>query len=126
MAAKKKIKKKQTKSKSAAGKEVTPTKQLDKRRGIPKKKSSRKKPAPKKAAVKPKAVHNKTIGAKTVSALKKQVPEKSQRMDTVTFPPEGREASSGRQSGDLQGLSSVAGADSERVDELLEAGNAFA
>src|SRR5437667_161998 len=32
---------------------------------------------------------------------------------------------SGRQSGDLQGLSSVKGADSESVDELLEEGNAF-
>jgi hypothetical protein len=122
MAAKKKTKKKQTKSKRAAGKKVRPTKKLDKKRGVPKKKSARKKPAPKKAAVKTKAVQ---IGAKTVSALKKQVPEKSQSVDTVAFPPEGREASSGRQSGDLQGLSSVADADSESVDELLEEGNAF-
>src|SRR5664279_1349853 len=125
MAAKKKTKKKQTKPKRAAGKKLRLTKKLDKKRGVPKKKSARKKPAPKKAAVKTKAVRNKTIGAKTVSALKKQVPEKSQSVDTVAFPPEGREASSGRQSGDLQGLSSVADADSESVDELLEEGNAF-
>src|ERR1035441_6078514 len=52
MAAKKKTKKKQTKSKRAAGKKVTPTKKLDKKRDVPKKKSARKKPAPKKAAVK--------------------------------------------------------------------------
>ena len=32
---------------------------------------------------------------------------------------------SGEQSGDLQGLSDVEGADSESVDELLEEGNAF-
>ncbi len=32
---------------------------------------------------------------------------------------------SGEQSGDLQGLSNVQGADSESVDELLEQGNAF-
>ena len=32
---------------------------------------------------------------------------------------------SGGQSGDLQGLSNRAGADSESVDELLEEGNAF-
>src|SRR5664280_2300188 len=121
MAAKKKTKKKQTKSKRAAGKKVRPTKKLDKKRGVPKKKSARKKPAPKKAAVKTKAVRNKTIGAKTVSALK----NKSQSVDTVAFPPEDREASSGRQSGDLQGLSSSAAADSESVDELLEEGNAF-
>ena len=34
-------------------------------------------------------------------------------------------APSGRQAGDLQGLSDVEGADSESVDELLDEGNAF-
>jgi hypothetical protein len=34
-------------------------------------------------------------------------------------------AGSGRQAGDLQGLSNVERADSESVDELLEEGNAF-
>ena len=34
-------------------------------------------------------------------------------------------AQSGGQSGDLQGLSRIEGADSESVDELLEEGNAF-
>ena len=34
-------------------------------------------------------------------------------------------APSGRQAGDLQGLSNVEGADSESVDELLDEGNAF-
>ena len=33
--------------------------------------------------------------------------------------------SSGLQSGDLQGISHISGADSESVDELLEEGNAF-
>jgi len=37
----------------------------------------------------------------------------------------GRESRPGRQSGDLQGLSSVEGADSESVGELIEEGNAF-
>ena len=46
-------------------------------------------------------------------------------MDTVAFSPEGPVARSGRQSGDLQGLSSVESADSESVGELLEEGNAF-
>ena len=46
-------------------------------------------------------------------------------MDTVAFAPEGLSARSGGQSGDLQGLSSREGADSESVDELLEEGNAF-
>jgi hypothetical protein len=34
-------------------------------------------------------------------------------------------AGSGGQSGDLQGLSNIGGADSESVGELLEEGNAF-
>ncbi len=46
-------------------------------------------------------------------------------MDTVAFAPEGQRVRSGNQSGDLQGLSNVQGADSESVDELLEEGNAF-
>ena len=125
MAAKKKTKKTQTRSKRTAGKKVMPTKKLAKKRGILKKKSAKKKPAQKKASVKTKAVGTKTIGAKTVSALKKQVREKSQSVDTVAFSPEGPGARSGRQSGDLQGLSSVEGADSESVGELLEEGNAF-
>ena len=125
MAAKKKTKKKPTKATRTADKKATPTKKLaNKNRGIPKKKST-KKPAPKKAAVKTKAVGKKTIGAKTVSALKKQVREKSQSVDTVAFSPEGPGARSGRQSGDLQGLSGVEDADSESVGELLEEGNAF-
>jgi hypothetical protein len=126
MAAKKKTKKKPTKAKRTAGKKVTPTKKLaNKKRGISKKKSAKKKPPPKKAAMKTKAVGNKTIDAKTVSARKKQVREKSQSVDTVAFSPEGPVARSGGQSGDLQGLSSVEGADSESVDELLQEGNAF-
>jgi hypothetical protein len=125
MAAKKKIKKKQTRSKRTADKNVMATRKLAKKRGILKKKSAKKKPAQKKASVKTKAVGKKTIGAKTVSALKKRVREKSQSVDTVAFSPEGPVARSGRQSGDLQGLSSVESADSESVGELLEEGNAF-
>jgi hypothetical protein len=102
-----------------------PTKKLAKKRGIPKKTSATKKPAAKKVAVKTKAAGNKTIDANTARALKKQVREKNPSVDTVAFSPEGRGAGSGRQSGDLQGLSSVEGADSESVDELLEEGNAF-
>jgi hypothetical protein len=126
MAAKKKTKKKQTKSKRTAGTKVTPTKKLaSKKRGTPKKKSAKKKPAQKEAAVKIKVVGKKTIGARTVRALKKRVGRKSQSVNTVAFSPEGPVARSGRQSGDLQGLSSVEGADSESVGELLEEGNEF-
>jgi hypothetical protein len=130
MAAKKKTKKRQTKSKRTAGNKMTPMKKTAKKklamkRETPKKKSARKKAAQKEVPVKTKTVGKKTIGAKTVSALKKQVREKSQSVDTLAFAPEGSGAGSGRQSGDLQGLSSVEVADSESVGELLEEGNAF-
>jgi hypothetical protein len=130
MAAKKRTKKKQTKSMRAADNKMTPMKKTAKKklamkRETPEKKSAKKKAARKKAAVKTNAVGEKAIGAKTVSVLKKQVRGKSQSVDTVAFSPEGQGARSGRQSGDLQGLSGVEGADSESVDELLEEGNAF-
>ena len=41
------------------------------------------------------------------------------------FEPKGLGPRSGGQSGDLQGLSDLEGADSESVGELLEEGNAF-
>jgi hypothetical protein len=58
-------------------------------------------------------------------ALKKRVRIERQSVDTVAFAPEGLATRSGGQSGDLQGLSNVQGADSESVDELLEEGNTF-
>jgi hypothetical protein len=130
MAARKKTKKRQTKSKRTASIKMTPMKKaakrkLAKKRETPKKKLAKKKEAQKKPAVKTKAVGKKTIATKKVSALKKQGRENSQSVHTVAFSPEGPAARSGRQSGDLQGLSDVEGADSESVDELLEEGNAF-
>jgi len=119
MATKKKTKKKQTKSRRTAGKKVAPMKKAVK------KKLAKEKAAPKKANVKTKVGGKKTTGGKTAGALKKQVRGKSQSVDTVAFTPKGLGARSGEQSGDLQGLSNVQGADSESVDELLEQGNAF-
>ena len=128
--AKNKTNKKRTKPKGSAGKKGKPMKKtvkrkLAKKRGTPKKELAKKKPALKKAAVKTtKARGKKTTGAKTPTALRKQVRAKSQSVDTVAFSPEGSGARSG-QSGDLQGLSNVQGADSESVAELIEEGNAF-
>lgn len=127
MDAKKKTRKRQTKSTRTAGNKMTPMKKTAKqklavKRETPKKKLAKKRASQKEAAVKTKAVGKKTIGPKTVSALKKQVREKSQSVDTVAFSPEGPGARSGRQSGHLQGLSNVEGADSESVGELLEEG----
>ena len=118
MATKKKTKK-QTKSKRTAGKNVAPMKRAAK------KKLAKKKAAPKKAGVKTKVGGKKTTGGKTAGALKKLVRRKSQSVDTVAFALERLGARAGEQSGDLQGLSNVQGADSESVDELLEQGNAF-
>jgi hypothetical protein len=130
MATKKKTKMKQTKPKRTAGKKVAPMKQavkrkLAKKRVTPKKKLAKKNAAPKKAEAKTKVGGKKTTGGKTAGAPKKQVRGKSQSVDTVEFALKGLVARSGEQSGDLQGLSNVQGADSESVDELLEQGNAF-
>ena len=130
MATKNKTMKKQTKSKRTAGKKVAPMKKaahkkLAKKSVTPKKRLAKKKAAPKKTEMKTKAGGKKTSGGKTAGALKKQVRRKSQSVDTMAFGLEGLGARSGEQSGDLQGLSNVQGADSESVDELLEEGNAF-
>jgi hypothetical protein len=95
------------------------------------KKVARKKVKPVKKARKPKLAKKSAAGARKIAAAKtartatKRVRGKSQTVDTVAFAPEGLSARSGGQSGDLQGLSSLEGADSESVDELLEEGNAF-
>ena len=89
-------------------------KRLAKKRVTPKKKAG-----PNKAGVKAK------VSGKTADAIKKQVRGKSQSVDTTAFALERLGSRSGEQSGDLQGLSNVQGADSESVDELLEQGNAF-
>ena len=129
MATKKKTKKK-TKLKRTAGKKVAPMKKaakkkLAKNRVTPKKMLAKKKAAPKRAEVKTKVGGKKTTAGKAAGALKKQVQGKSQSVDTVAVALGGLGARSGEQSGDLQGLSNVQGADSESVDELLEQGNAF-
>ncbi len=128
--AKNKTNKKRTKPKGSAGKKRKPMnkrvkKKLAKKRGTPKKKLAKKKPALKKAAVKTKALGKKTTGARTPTALRTRVRGKSQSVDTEAFASEALRERSGGQSGDLQGLSNIEGADSESVAELIEEGNAF-
>ena len=127
--AKNKANKKLTKPKESAGKKGKPLKKtvkknLAKKRGTPKKKLAKKRPALKKPAVKTKALGQKTTGARTPTALRTRVRGKSQSVDTEAFVLEGQRARGG-QSGDLQGLSNIEGADSESVAELIEQGNAF-
>src|SRR6267378_1894445 len=119
MATKKKTKRKQPEPKRAAGKKVVPMKKAVK------KKLAKKKAAPKRAEAKTKVGGKRTTGGKTRGVLKEQVRGKTQSVDTVSFPLERPGVRAGEQSGDLQGLSNVQGADSESVDELLEQGNAF-
>jgi hypothetical protein len=98
---------------------MTPKKKSKKKNAKPKT-ALRKKAAPKKKARTKKAAPRKKPARKNRAALGKK-----QNLATVTFEPRGLGANSGGQSGDLQGLSNSAGADSESVDELLEEGNAF-
>ena len=125
MATKKKTKKKQTKSKRTAGKKMASTKKAFRKKPAKKRTTPRKNAAPKKGELKTKVGGKKTTGGKTAGALKEQVQGKHQSVETVAFGLEGLGARPGEQSGDLQGLSNVQGADSESVDELLEEGNAF-
>ena len=90
-----------------------------------KNKAKPKKTLGKKTAPKKKAPPKKHAPRKKAAAKKRGARGKSQGVGTVTFEPKGLGANSGGQSGDLQGLSNSAGADSESVDELLEEGNAF-
>jgi len=128
--AKNKTNKKLTKPKASAGRRGKPRKKtvkknLAKKRGIPKKRLAKKKPALKKAEVETKALGQKTTGARTLTALRTRVRRKSQSVDTEAFAPETLRERSGGQSGDLQGLSNIEGADSQSVAELIEEGNAF-
>jgi hypothetical protein len=125
-----KTKKKHTKPKRTAAHTGTPIRKTARKKLATKKADSKKTLAKKKAVlkkvpVKTKALGKKTTGAKTADALKKRVHEKKQSVDTEAFALEGLRARSGTQSGDLQGLSKVEGADSESVEELIEEGNAF-
>jgi hypothetical protein len=116
MATKNKTKKKSTKSKKSAGKKLA-AKPPARKRGTPKK-SVKKKAAPKKTARK--KVLQQTVSAKTERGTETNRRNEGRRPVSSAFP-----RTSGSQSGDMQGVSSVESVDSESVDELLEEGNAF-
>jgi hypothetical protein len=97
-----------------------------KRKKAPSRKAASKRKAAKIPAPAKKAATVRKPAAKKKSAAKRAKPRgKSEGEKAVVFEPKGLGARSGGQSGDLQGLSNRAGADSESVDELLEEGNAF-
>jgi hypothetical protein len=108
--------KKKTKKKTAVKSKKTAGKKLAARKVAPKKRTPPKKLAKKKSAARKLAPKKKSTAARTTR-------DTSGGIANVAYP---RERSlSGEESGDLQGLSNVEGADSESVDELLEEGNAF-
>ena len=147
MVVKRKAKKKQTKAGQVTRNKMAAMKKTGKKKGAikgkpPKKQSAKmavmKKTVKKKVAIKGKppkkqsankAAHKgvvvKAVGKKPKSTRRKPIRSTSLTEETAAFSPTGPEARSGGQSGDLQGLSSVEGADSESVVELLEEGNAF-
>src|SRR5690348_2572085 len=99
-----------------------------------KKKSSPKRKGSKKVArrpVKKAAVTKRASTAKHASRRKKSAkrrkPVRGKRTagNLMAFELKGLGAASGGQSGDVQGLSNVADADSESVEELLEEGQSF-
>jgi len=122
MAAKKKAKKKQTKSGQVTRNKMAPMKKAGKKKPAIKGKTPKKQSANKGAH---KEVTANAVGKKPKSTRREPIRSTSLTEETAAFSPTGPEARSGGQSGDLQGLSSVEGADSESVVELLEEGNAF-
>jgi hypothetical protein len=120
------------KTKKAAKKKPAKAAKKAQKKGV--KKSAAKKLAMKKVtkpaakiSVKPAKQATKLLSAKAATKNTKPVSKRGKReiVDSVAFEPAGLGARSGGQSGDLQGLTNRAGADSESVDELLEEGNAF-
>jgi|SRR5450755_804204 hypothetical protein len=119
-------KKKQAKSKTKKAPKKKALKKMARKSAPLKKKPSKKakKTAPKKLAARTTLAGKKKTASKKARAPRKQA-AKVPIVETAAFTREGLRARSGGQSGDLQGLSNRAGADSESVDELLEEGNSF-
>jgi hypothetical protein len=122
MAAKKKAKKKPTKSVQATRRKVTPMKKTTAKKKLAGKKAVKKHSA-KQAAHK--KVTAKAAGKKSKSSRPRPIRRRTREEETDAFSPTGPIPGSAGQSGDLQGLSDRELADSESVDELLEEGNAF-
>jgi len=90
-----------------------------------KKTKSRSKKVSKKTPRKKKTAKKNVAPEKRPALKKSRARGKRQIVESAAFEPSGLGARSGGQAGSLQGLSDVADADSESVDELLEEGNTF-
>ena len=122
--------KKRMKSKAGASKnkKKSATKKIAKTklptRKATKRPAKKKTVAQKKTRAAAKTTAKRTARAKSVRAVRKNAENRTQAADRA-FAREKPRARSGQLSGDLQGLESLAEADSESVDELLEEGNEF-
>jgi hypothetical protein len=116
MAAKKKTTTKPSKPKKVARKKTTSAAAKKRSKTVSKK-------VTKKISA-PKAAEKKRVEKKKAEVKKRRRTISKPGADPA-FSPEPRSSRSGDQSGDVQGLSQVEGADSESVDELVEEGNAF-
>jgi hypothetical protein len=134
MAAKKKTKKKVSRSNRTAAHKTKPAKKSPKKKVSSKKKSPKKAPrksvvkktALKKTSTKLKPIVSKAVIRKPVKASnKRQSRDDDQLIEAPPVPKQRSTGDSSGQSGDLQGLSNSERADSESVDELIEEGNAF-
>ena len=101
-------------------------KRLARKKGSSKAKLAKTKLSARRAAAKKKPLGKKKAVEKTAGgAGKGRARAGNQNLEMEAFAPRGRTPRAAGQSGDLQGLSNVEGADSESVDELLEEGNTF-
>ena len=116
-------KKKHAKSKKKKAPKQKALKKPARKRAPLKKKTAKKRTASRRPAAKTRPSGRKA--ARKKARAPRKAADRSPGLDTTAFIREGLRARSGGQSGDLQGLSNIAGAASESVDELLEEGNAF-
>jgi hypothetical protein len=111
--------------KPANTKKVTAKKKTSKKPVTKKKSPAKKKATRKKVAISAKVKSRKKTATKAKPAIKKRSRPRGHSEESPILRPQETRARAGGQSGDLQGLSDIGGADSESVDELLEEGNSF-
>jgi hypothetical protein len=117
-------KKTKNKKKSSRLKKTSAKKNKPVKKALRNKPAKKKIPKKKKTVLKTSAAGKKKPGATKKIVARKLLPVEGQSLASEVFT-QGRSTRPESQSGDLQGLSDVEGADSESVDELLEEGNAF-
>jgi hypothetical protein len=117
-------KKTKNKKKSSRLKKTSAKKNKPVKKALRNKPAKKKIPKKKKTVLQTSAAGKKKPGATKKIVARKRLPVEGQSLASEVFT-QGRSTRPESQSGDLQGLSDVEGADSESVDELLEEGNAF-